>query len=325
MPKVFAIFLPLGVTLAGRTRVSAIACLALGLAASAPVVAAELNDQTLRAYSEYIGRVRARFEERVGAGDSLSGIERAGVPESVREGLVLVQPAREDGIVRVPGGLMHHWKGVAFIPDVTLQEAVTVSQDYANYNHVYGPIIDGRTITREGDSFHVLMRIQKSGGPVSAVVDVWSRVRYQWRSRNLVYSASDSECITEVRNAGKRDERRLAPDQGKGYLWRAHIYSRFEELGGGVLVELENVGLSRAFPPMLGWIIEPIARRIGKGSIEDSLVEFRSAVLAYHARPPDESSSSPATTNPHAPCGTQDSRPPRVMRLLPTDTLQMGL
>ena len=33
---------------------------------------------------------------------------------------------------------------------------------------------------------------------------------------------------------------------------------------------------------MLGWIIEPIARRIGRVSVEDSLVEFRDGVLAAH-------------------------------------------
>ena len=61
----------------------------------------------------------------------------------------------------------------------------------------------------------------------------------------------------------------------KGYLWRANTFSRLAERDGGVLVELENVGLSRAFPPILGWLIEPIARRIGRSSVEDSLLEFR--------------------------------------------------
>jgi hypothetical protein len=205
----------------------------------------------------------------------------------VRDGHVLVQAAREDGIVGVPGGLIHHWRGVAFIPHVTLQEAITVSQDYANYRHVYGPIIGAGLLEQNGDTFRVLMRIQKSGGLVSAVFDVWSVVQYQWHGGSVVYSASESERITEVKNAGERDERRLPPDQGKGYLWRANTFSRFAERDAGVLVELENVGLSRTFPWMLGWIIEPIARRLGRSSVEDSLVEFREAVVAAHrARTP---------------------------------------
>ena len=50
----------------------------------------------------------------------------------------------------------------------------------------------------------------------------------------------------------------------------------------GVLVEFENVGLSRTFPPMLAWIIEPIARRVGRSSVDDSLSKFREGVLAAH-------------------------------------------
>jgi hypothetical protein len=265
-----------------NARRLAIASLALVLATSAPVGAAELRGQTLRAYSEYLGAVRRWFEERVRTGGPLADITPADLTRSVSDGHVLVQAAREDGIVDVPGGLIHHWRGVAFIPHVTLQEAITVSQDYANYKHVYGPIVEAGMLEQTGDTFRVLMRIQKSSGLVSAVLDVWSTVQYQWHGSNLVYSASDSERITEVKNAGKPDEQRLPPDQGRGYLWRANTFSRFAERDAGVLVELENVGLSREFPPMLGWIIGPIARHVGRSSVEDSLLEFREAVLAVH-------------------------------------------
>lgn len=259
-----------------------LACLALLLAASAPVVAAELRDQTLRAYSEYIDAVRTGFEERVRIGGPLADIAPADLTRSVRDGQVVVQAAREDGIVDVPGGLIHHWRGMAFIPRVRLEEALAVSQDYANYNRVYRPVVEAEVLEKSGDTFRVLMRIEKSSGLISAVLDVWSSVEYRRRAGNLVYSASDSERITEVKNAGKPDEERLPPDQGRGYLWRANTFSRLSERDAGVLVELENVGLSRTFPPLLGWLIEPIVRRVGRSSVEDSLVEFREAVLAAH-------------------------------------------
>jgi hypothetical protein len=41
---------------------------------------------------------------------------------------------------------------------------------------------------------------------------------------------------------------------------------------------METLGLSRSFPPFLGWFIEPIARRLGRKSIERSLEEFIAAV-----------------------------------------------
>jgi hypothetical protein len=254
--------------------------LALVLATSAPVPTAELRDETASAYTEYLGGVRTWFDERARSGGSFSDI--TDLTHSVRNGQAVVRAARENGIVSVPGGLIHHWRGMAFIPHVTLQEAIAVAQDFANYKQVYEPIIDAGVLEHHGDTFRVLMRIQKSSGPVSAVLDVWSVVQYQWHGGNLVYSASDSERIAEVKNAGERDERRLPPGHGRGYLWYANTFSRFAERDGGVQVELENLGLSRAFPPMLGWIIKPIVRRIGRSSVEDSLLEFRQAVLAAH-------------------------------------------
>lgn len=263
-----------------------LAILCLALASGAPVVAAELRGETLRAYTEYIAAVRTGFEQRANSGDSLTGIAPADLTRAVRDGHVLVQAAHEDGIVGIPAGLIHHWRGVAFIASVTLHEAMTVSQDFANYKHMYGPVMDAAVLEQKGGTFRVLMRMQKSSGLVSAVLDVWSVVQYQQHGDRLVYSASDSERITEVENAGKPDEHRLPANQGRGYLWRANTFSRFAERDGGVLVELENVGLSRAFPPMLGWLIKPIAHRLGRSSVEDSLLEFREAVLTAHrARP----------------------------------------
>ena len=47
---------------------------------------------------------------------------------------------------------------------------------------------------------------------------------------------------------------------------------------GGVFVIMETLGLSRRFPVGFGWIIEPIARRLGRKSVESTLSEFATAV-----------------------------------------------
>ena len=40
----------------------------------------------------------------------------------------------------VLGGLIHHWRGAAFIPDVTLDEIIAIAQDYPGYvgTHEWG-------------------------------------------------------------------------------------------------------------------------------------------------------------------------------------------
>ena len=68
-----------------------------------------------------------------------------------------------------------------------------------------------------------------------------------------------------------------------GYLWRVNTFSTYLEADGGVFVELETIGLSRRFPRMLGWLIEPIARRLGRGSAADTLRQLRSAALLHES------------------------------------------
>lgn len=106
---------------------------------------------------------------------------------------------------------------------------------------MYVPVLEPRVLEQHEDTFRVRIRVHKRSGPVGAVYDVWSIVRYQRNGRDAIYSASDSERIREVKNAGKPDERRLPPDQGSAYLWRASTFSRFSEhIAGGVLVEFET-------------------------------------------------------------------------------------
>jgi hypothetical protein len=73
-------------------------------------------------------------------------------------------------------------------------------------------------------------------------------------------------------------ERVLAPGHDGGYLWRANVLTSFHERPEGLVVEMETLGLSRRFPYMLGWFLEPIARRVGRKSVETSLPEFLQAV-----------------------------------------------
>jgi hypothetical protein len=73
--------------------------------------------------------------------------------------------------------------------------------------------------------------------------------------------------------------------QGDGYLWRANTYSTYAEADDGVYIDLHSIGLSRRFPPMLGWMIEPIARRIGRGSGISALTQLRQAVAGKTTAP----------------------------------------
>ena len=233
------------------------------------VAAAELTLPASAAYNAYLAEARQAFLARLGT-------DAGAVPKS--EGVPLARPGREDGIVSVPGGLVHHWVGAAFIPHATLQRAVDVSSAYDAYVGIYKEVIASKLVAREGDTYRILIRLTESQAGVGAVLDIHSTVRYSRPSDRVACVLSNADEIREVKDAGQSNERLLPAGRDSGYLWRASSFTRFIERDDGVYVEMETLGLSRSFPPFLGWFIEPIARRLGRKSIERSLEEFIAAV-----------------------------------------------
>jgi hypothetical protein len=121
--------------------------------------------------------------------------------------------------------------------------------------------------------------MRQSVGGLTSTIDVWPNVRYNRPNATHAAVVSTIETIREVQDAGRPTEHYALAGHENGYLWRAATLTRFVEADGGVYMEMETIGLSRSFPPLLGWVIEPIARRIGRGSVENSVQEFRQAVL----------------------------------------------
>jgi hypothetical protein len=238
-----------------------------------PASGAELERTTLDAYQRVAARIEREFVSHA----------RNGTPPSInaalRQGHVTVEPGTRDGIIELPGGLAHHWRASAFIPHVDVQQVLAMAQCYEQYARIYAPVIASRLLARHRNTFQTFMRISKGVGPVSAVLDVRSTVRYVKVSDDRVYALSSADRIGEVEHAGRKGERTLSADEGSGYLWRANVLSLFVETDGGVLVHVETLGLSRPFPRFLGFVIEPIARRLGRSSVADSLRELRVGVL----------------------------------------------
>jgi hypothetical protein len=241
--------------------------------------AADLQEETRLAFERYAQDVTRIFLERVG-----SGTKSTDGALSLRDGQVIARPGRQDGIIAVPGGLVHHWIGAMFIGGVTLADALTVAYAYDDYHTFYKPVIASQLLGRDDNTYRALLRIKESAGGMSAVLDVRTRVQYFYPNQSSAYSLSTSDEIREVKDAGRPQERHLPAGRDNGYLWRAATLNRLVEREDGVFVEMETLGLSRSFPRLLGWIIEPIARRLGRKSLEHSLQEFYSAVRAHKAR-----------------------------------------
>src|SRR5207237_796289 len=94
------------------------------------------------------------------------------------------------------------------------------------------------------------------------------------------YTVSCTIRIQEIENYGQTGERRLPPDEGHGYIWRAGGFSHFEERDGGVYIEEEVIVLSRDLPSALRWVAGPIIRRVAKETLATSLSNTRIAAVA---------------------------------------------
>lgn len=234
-----------------------------------PALGAELQARTAAAYDQYLARTTRDFLARA------SGAEGADPP---RNSGPSVGPGGQDGIIDVPGGLVHHWAGTSLVRGVRLPQVVEQSRAYPRYGTVHKAVVASRVLEQAGDTFRVLMRIKEGAGGITGVIEIRSTVRYSYPTNGSVLVLSNADEIREVQNAGARDERLLPVGRDSGYLWRANTFTRYVETADGVWIQMETLGLSRRFPPLLGWLIEPIARRLGRRSVETTLQEFGKAV-----------------------------------------------
>ena len=249
------------------SRVPLILLAAIVLSMQTPVQGAELQPRTVKAFEEYLEKARRGFLERA-----------SGPIDAKPRATATAGPAAEDGIIGVPDGLIHHWKGGAFIRGVDLAQALAASRDYASYPVVYHNVKAARLLETDGDRSRVAMRLHESAGGFSAMLEVRSTIDYTRPLPDRVQAIAVLDEIREVKNAGTTSEHLLPPGRDSGFLWRGASFTVLVEQAGGVYLEMETVALSRAFPPMLGWIIEPIARRVGRRSVETSLREFEAGV-----------------------------------------------
>lgn len=230
--------------------------------------ATDLQSKTAQAYQKYADAAVQGFVARA---QKMS-------PGNRCEGVMTARAGSGDGILDAPDGLIHHWVGTAFVKGATISQVVNVARDYTAYSKVYKNVVSTRVLSQQGDSYRVLIRLKEGELGVDAVLDVRSAVDYRTLSDGSISAISRSEEIRQVENAGRANESLLPVGRDSGYLWRAHTYTLFVPQRDGVFVVMETLGLSRRFPPFTGWIIEPIARRLGRKSVEGSLTEFLTAI-----------------------------------------------
>jgi putative flippase GtrA len=265
---------------------AAVVLLALATPASAGagVEEAKLHPKTVQDFARYVAAVEARRARELTNDEPFLDVERqapaqlARIMAALKRGEIVVTrgAARDQSSneIEIDGGLVNHWRGTVFVPDVKLDHLLQVLQEPQSDRHKQEDVLSSRVVSRDGDSQKVFLRLRRTKF-VTVVYDSEYDVDYKRLAPDRALSNSISTRIVEIENAGTPRERALPEGDDRGYMWRLNSYWRYKQVGSGVLVEIESLTLSRDLPPIIGALIRPIVNNTARESMTRTLASVR--------------------------------------------------
>ena len=255
--------------------------------ASASVASGEakLQPKTAQDFAKYVAAVEARRAKEIANHEPFLEFERyaaaqqARVMAALKRGEVYVERGRvsRDHVaaeIPIDGGLINHWRGTVFVPNVKLDTLLKVLQEPQTDKHKQEDVLSSRVVSRDGDSQKVFLRLRRTKF-VTVVYDTEYDVDYKRLAPDRAISNSISTRIVEIENPGTPRERALPEGDDHGYMWRLNSYWRYKQVDGGVLVEIESLTLSRDLPAIIGALIRPIVNSTARESMTRTLSSVR--------------------------------------------------
>jgi hypothetical protein len=247
-------------------------------AAAASVAAAELEQRTVVAFDRYVRATESQLKtEPFLWVDRLPASRRSEVLATIRSGMLSIDSRRTlegDREIDVPGGLIHHWVGTAFIRGATLDQALALLQDYNRHERIYAPTVArSKLLSQDSNRFKFFLRF-KMTKVITVVVNSEHDAQFS-RAANRAEGWIHSTRIAEVDNPDEPGERELPVGQDGGYMWRLNTYWRLLVRDEGLYVQCESVSLTRGIPTGLGWLVGPFVTSIPKESLTFTLETTR--------------------------------------------------
>ena len=253
-----------------------------------PTPAEQLKKETAAAFDQYIRLKETRDEYQISGRQAFLWIDALPEPTAreaytkAKRGQVLIRRNEDCGAADcnvIPGGLIHDWVGVVFIPGISLAQAMSALQDYDQDAEYYRPqVLKSKLLDRSGDVFYVFLRL-KQMHVITVVMDTEYEVHYRTLDDAHAVSRSYSTRIAEVENAGEANEHDRTPGDDRGLLWRLYSYWRFYQADGGIYIQCNAVSLTRDVPAGLGWLIRPFIQKIPSESLRFTLDATRAAFV----------------------------------------------
>ena len=222
-------------------------CLALivcsaRIRADAPLGPAN-QPETVSAWERYVAETEARLERtRTSAGS-----------HEKRTNTIVATGSS----IHVPSGTISDWRGSVFIPGITLERLLHGLQ-HPGTPPPQEDVVSSRVLERAPDALRLSIRLVRH-----AIVTVTYDTQHEMQFRRWTPALATARSVaTRIEEVGGDDH---------GFLWRLHSYWRYEETGGGVMVDLESLTLSRNVPSLVRPIAAPLVNRIARESMVRTL------------------------------------------------------
>lgn len=230
-------------------------------------------------FNDYAGAVELRLARQHRSRNGFLAESRAPEDEArLRRGEFIVEQLTPAGGTEMPGALLHHWRGTAFVSGATATDFERLIRNFNAYPQHFAPeVVQAKAVPLTDGHLQAWMRVRQRQ-VITVVMDSTYEVSFGRLDLRHGYSISRSTRIQEIDSPGTSRERALTPDEEHGFLWRLNTYWSYEERDGGLYMQIESVSLTRSIPTGMGWAVRPFVQSVPRGSLEFTLSSARKAL-----------------------------------------------
>jgi len=270
-----------------RTARATLIAATLFLAAPHNTLAAKLQPQNLKAWDTYVQLTEKRIDSELASTsaflrtDFAKPDEASVIRNALKKGQVYVKklntPDHGGREIKVPDGMIHHWFGAIFVPNMKLEPLLSWIRKYDDHQRFFKEVEGSKLLSQNGETFKIFLRFVRTK-VVTVRYNTEHTAVYHSHGPDKESSRSFTTKIAEVKDPGTSQEKEAAIGDDSGYLWRLNSYWRFKEQDGGVIVECESISLSRSIPFGLGWLIKGFVESLPQESLESTLTGIRDRI-----------------------------------------------
>lgn len=256
-------------------------CVALVVCGAAAAVVHAQSPEALKSWRDYTAATDARVARELAAGEPFLAMDftKTGPADhrAVLAGQIVIRDIdafdAQGKSIEVSGGLIHHWRGAAFVPSVTIDRLLAQLQDVPPETY-QEDVVTSKILARGPDTLNTYLKLRRKKF-VTAIYNTEHEVIYRHHGPKRASSVSHATKIAELEDPLTPKERERPPGKDRGFLWRWQAYWRYEQVDRGVIMECESVSLSRTVPWIFRLIVGPIITSTARDSMERTLIAIR--------------------------------------------------